>query len=209
MPASVAWVLATGCDASVELSVGAGRQAAAHHALQTALGPEVPVVPGPAGGLRVPVAHADAGRAVLLELGLDRRRPPEPPRLVLGPTEAAAYGRRRAGVALETALLRRPGVIAAEAHAGTGAAAVTVWHLPDAAPGVATGACAFARHMLGPETLCEPRPLESRSGPVPGAPGTTEDGRRELTIWASAACLLLSATLAGLAWRARRSERPA
>jgi len=204
MPICVVGAFATACDPSVELTVGTGRHAAALHALRTVLGPTVPLEPGLAGGLRVPVAQAENGRAVLQQLGLDRGRPAEPPRLVVGPTEAAARERRRAVVDLEATLLRRPGVVAADAFSGFEAAAVTVWHLPDPDWKHSTDTCAFVRHVLGPGSRCEIRPFEPR--PLP-APGAGDDGRRELTLWASAACLLLSATLAGLAWRARRSER--
>jgi hypothetical protein len=193
-----------GCAPSVEVAVGAGQQAAGQRALSVLLGPTAAVRPGPTGGLLVDAEHAGSARAALASLGLMQPRAAEAPRLVVGPTEAGARAERQALQAAEDALRLRPGVVGAAVTPGSTSAVVTLWLGPDADRAAGAEACRLAREILGASTPCEPQPFTLAAAESLAGRGSGPETRWAL--WASAACLVLSMGLAGLAWQARATR---
>ncbi len=188
------------CTPEVEVTVGEGREADARRVLTRVMGVAPPERLGARGGLLVPAVRASAAAALLSELGLDQPRATPPPRIVVGPSEAAARERLVQVRRFEDALTAAPDVVLARIMDTPGSALVTVWSVASAPHGAGEAACVLAREGLGPHTRCAVRAL-----PVePPSPDRTPDvPRLDVTVWASLACLGVSAVLTRLAWRAR------
>lgn len=81
---------------------------------------------GPRWAVAVPASAAPLAERIAADLGLHNRAAPERPRLVVGPTEAAAEARRRSGRDAEALLRARPDVAHAVVSVGEASAAAVV-----------------------------------------------------------------------------------